>query len=156
MIILGYQGIGKSTLGGHNDVIDLESSNFWNNGKRPDDWYVYYCKVARYLSKQDYIVFVSSHKVVQDELKKCCDSVYTVFPSLALKKDWIEKLRVRYLFTESIKDYKAWKNAEEKYAENISELIMSGFQYYMIESMDYRLQDIVDYLVEFENEWHKK
>lgn len=47
MIIIGYPGIGKSTLGGQNDVIDLDSSNFWNNGKRPDDWYVYYCKVAR-------------------------------------------------------------------------------------------------------------
>ena len=40
MIIIGYQGIGKSTLAGHNSVIDLESGNFWNDGKRIDDWYI--------------------------------------------------------------------------------------------------------------------
>ena len=29
MIVIGYQGIGKSTLKGY---IDLESGNFWYNG----------------------------------------------------------------------------------------------------------------------------
>ena len=156
MIIIGYPGIGKSTLGGHNDIIDLESGNFWKGDNRPEDWYVYYCNVAKQLSKQNYIVFTSSHKVVQEELKKCCESIYVIFPSLALKNEWIEKLRIRYLFTESVKDYRAWKNAEQYYDDSIADLVLSGYQYYMIESMDYKLQDIVDYLVEFENEWHKK
>lgn len=69
MIITGYQGIGKSTLAKTNDkIIDLESSCFWKydlydfekkgEKTRPDDWYVYYCQMAQYLSKQGYIVLV--------------------------------------------------------------------------------------------------
>jgi ABC-type phosphate/phosphonate transport system ATPase subunit len=41
IIIVGYQGIGKSTLAYHNKrVIDLESSNFFVNGERSKDWHV--------------------------------------------------------------------------------------------------------------------
>ena len=69
MIIIGYQGIGKSTLANCNlNYVDLESSNFYIDGKRADDWYKPYCKIAEHLSQQGYYVFVSSHKVVRDEL----------------------------------------------------------------------------------------
>lgn len=41
MIVIGYQGIGKSTLANDNvskiKFIDLESSCFWNDGKRSED-----------------------------------------------------------------------------------------------------------------------
>ena len=71
MVIVGYQGIGKSTLAkNRNGFIDLESSNFFVNGERSPDWYIPYCEIALDLSKQGYDVFVSSHKVVRDELKK--------------------------------------------------------------------------------------
>ena len=47
MIIIGYQGIGKSTLANNkNGYIDLESSSFWNNGTRIPDWHIYYCRIA--------------------------------------------------------------------------------------------------------------
>ena len=37
MIVVGYQGIGKSSMAKYNaDVIDLESGNFWVEGKRID------------------------------------------------------------------------------------------------------------------------
>ena len=52
MIYVGYQGIGKSSLGGTDKYIDLESSNF----KHEDDWYKTYCDVAISLSKQGYDV----------------------------------------------------------------------------------------------------
>lgn len=37
MIIIGYQGIGKSTLAKNSlKYIDLESGNFWINGERDE------------------------------------------------------------------------------------------------------------------------
>ena len=42
MIIVGYQGIGKSSISNPDTrCIDLESGNFFVDGKRPDDWYKY-------------------------------------------------------------------------------------------------------------------
>ena len=66
MIVIGYQGIGKSTLANKDlRFIDLESGNFWVDGKRADDWYKPYCQIAEHLSRQGYIVFTSSHEVVR-------------------------------------------------------------------------------------------
>ena len=157
MIIIGYQGIGKSSIAGRNDIIDLESSNFWHKHKRPDNWYVYYCNIAEHLSKQGYIVFVSSHEVVRNRLRKYSnESVYCVFPSIRLKDEWIDKLHKRYEKTGKDKDFKAWMNAVDRYRENITELMQANIQFYEIRDMDYRLEDIVYYLVEFDSEWHKK
>ena len=157
MIIIGYQGIGKSTIAGKNDIIDLESGNFWYKKQRLKQWYIYYCNIAEHLSKQGYIVFVSSHEVVRKRLRKYCkEPVYSVFPAVDLKKEWIEKLTERYERTKLEKDFKALMNARDCYEENIKEIQRAGFKYFEIRNMDYRLQDIVDYLVAFDTEWNKK
>ena len=82
MIISGYQGIGKSSLAGKNNCIDLESGNFWVDGKRADDWYKPYCQIANHLSQQGYTVFVSSHEVVRKELEKSEDTDYELPPEI--------------------------------------------------------------------------
>lgn len=145
MIVIGYQGIGKSSLAGRDSgCIDLESGNFWHDGVRPDDWYIYYCNIAEHLSKQGFTVFTSSHEVVRNYLKENCkEDVYVIFPSLALKDEWIKKLKDRYRQTGLDKDYKALKNAEDRYEENIEELKNSGFTYCEIDSMDYNLKNIL-------------
>lgn len=157
MIILGYQGIGKSSIAGQNGIIDLESGNFWFAGKRRKEWYVYYCNIAEHLSKQGYTVMMSSHKEVRDYLKIYSkQSVYCVFPALELKDEWLKRLKDRYDQTKLEKDFKAWKNAEDRYSENIKELKEGKLKYYEIRDMDYRLQDIVFYLEGFDKEWGKK
>ena len=157
MIIIGYQGIGKSSIAGRNYVIDLESGNFWFAGKRRKEWYVYYCNIAEHLSEQGYIVFVSSHKVVREYLHNYSkQSLYIVFPAVELKEEWVKRLQDRFNRTKLEKDLKAWKNAEERYKINITDLKKSGIQFYEITDMDYRLQDIVDYLVGFDFEWRIK
>lgn len=150
MIIIGYQGIGKSTLAGRDKCIDLESSNFWVNGKRAEDWYIPYCQIANHLSEQGYTVFVSSHAVVREELKKSQEKVIVICPCPDLKDEWIKKLEDRYLFTKLEKDYKAWKNAEDRYLENINELTDGTFTCCYISDMNYSLQFIVSFFqVEF-------
>ena len=146
MIISGYQGIGKSTLAGKDNCIDLESSNFWEDYKRPDDWYKIYCNIAIELSKQGYIVFVSSHEKVRRELEKSNQLAFAVFPSLHLRDEWVRKLEKRYEESNLYKDYKAYKNAEDHYKENIMEIMRGNLTFYEITKMDYDLKDIVEFL----------
>ena len=146
MIISGYQGIGKSTLAGKNNCIDLESGNFWVDGKRADDWYKPYCQIANHLSEQGYTVFVSSHEVVRKELEKSKEPVYVIFPAIDLKDKWIKKLEDRYNNTKLDKDYRALMNAKDRYKENITELMRGNLKFYEITRINYHLDDIIDYL----------
>lgn len=149
MIVIGYQGIGKSSLAGRNNrFIDLESGNFWVDGKRADDWYKPYCQIAEHLSQQGYIVFTSSHEVVRKQLEKSKETVVLVFPSIDLKDKWIDKLKDRFFRTNSDKDYKALMNAEDRYEENIKELEASNIKYKMtLKDIDYDLEAALIHLI---------
>ena len=146
MIISGYQGIGKSSLAGKNNCIDLESGNFWVDGERADDWYKVYCQIANHLSQQGYVVFVSSHEVVRKELEKSKEQVFVIFPAIDLKDAWIRKLEERYNKTKLDKDYRALMNAKDRYKENITELMRGNLKFYEITKMTYQLDSIIDYL----------
>lgn len=152
MVIVGYQGIGKSTLAKtKNGFIDLESSNFFIDGKRSTDWYIPYCKIALNLSAQGYNVFVSSHEVVRTYLADHhTQELAVVCPSKDLRDEWIEKLARRYQTTNLDKDFKAWKNAVVRYDENIDELLNQyGFDYcVIIDSMNYDLCHLLSGLKE--------
>lgn len=142
MIIVGYQGIGKSTLSKECvKCIDLESSNFWVNGERAENWAEIYANIAVDLSNQGYTVFVSSHKEVRDALKYR-DDVFAIVPSMKLKDEWIKKLRNRYEASGKTKDYKAWKNAEDRYCDNIRE-IRDDIDTYTIQTMEYNLYQML-------------
>ena len=148
MIVVGYQGIGKSTLCKSKNIsfrfIDLESSSFrGKDGARPDDWYIYYCNVAEHLSKQNCVVFVSSHKEVRDILKNSNENVVCVFPSLKIKDEWIKRLENRYNMTKSDKDYRAWKNALQCYDNNVKDLENCGIPFIEIDNMNYKLDEII-------------
>ena len=146
MIIIGYQGIGKSTIAKKsNEYIDLQSGSFWYLHQRPSNWYIYYCQVAEHLSKQGYVVFVSSHKEVREFLRNNSkETIRVIFPSILKRDEWIKKLKDRYEITKEEKDYKAWMNAEDRYHENISELMTCGIPFIEIEDPDhYDLEELV-------------
>ena len=149
MIVVGYQGIGKSTLAGRDHkYIDLESENFWIDGERADDWYKPYCKIAEHLSEQGYIVFVSSHEVVRQYLvENSRELVVLVYPSIVLKEAWIDKLENRYIKSGLEKDYKALMNAKYSYVENIKELQESCIEYKLeINKLSYDLESMLIHL----------
>ena len=149
MIIIGYQGIGKSTLSKKDDIyIDLESSNFWydhgnNKLERDNLWYLPYCNVAEDLSKQGYIVFVSSHKEVRDRLKQSKEKVIAIVPSIKLKDEWIDKLNYRYVMSGLDKDYKALMNAKQRYINNINEIKEDIPFYIELTTMSYDLNKVI-------------
>lgn len=144
MIIIGYQGIGKSTLANKDlRFIDLESGNFWVDGKRADDWYKPYCQIAEHLSKQGYIVFTSSHEVVRNQLVGSTEKVICCAPDLSLEDKWIDKLKNRYEASGLDKDYKAYMNAAARYAENIKEIASGEFEVLWIRDTDYILSEVI-------------
>lgn len=140
MIYVGYQGIGKSTISNfYFNCIDLESGNTFINGKRPENWEALYVNFALSLSKQGYNVFISSHKVVREELNKRNIEFIAIVPSLSLKEDWIDKLHKRYLDSKAEKDYKAYMNAKDCYEENIKDILNDSKDSIVIKTMHYNL-----------------
>lgn len=145
MIIIGYQGIGKSTLAKDSlKYIDLESGNFWINGERDEQWYKPYCNIANHLSAQGYTVFTSSHKEVREELKNSNEIVKIAFPSLELKTDWLIRLTNRYNESMLEKDYKALINASLYYEDNIKDLMNEPFDKIIINNIDYNLRELIE------------
>lgn len=138
--------LGKSTLAFHDEhYIDLESSNFWDDGyHRHEDWYKFYCNIAEDLSRQGYTVFVSSHEVVRNWLKASNERVICIVPALYLEEQWKDKLRRRFFETRTGKDYKAWKNAEESFAENILQILDSDYDAIVIRSVAYELRHEIE------------
>lgn len=150
MIYVGYQGIGKSTLCNNvANCVDLESGNFFVDGKRCDDWYKIYANIASHLSGQGKDVFVSSHKVLREYMAKEGIAFVVIYPSIELKDEWIEKLKQRYELTKKEKDLKALLNAQEKYEENIDDLSKEKSRI-IITSMDYSLSRAIKC---YENIW---
>ena len=144
MIYTGYQGIGKSAIAGKDTFIDLESGNFWIDGKRDDNWFKIYCNIAIHLSNQGYTVLMSSHKAVRDEFNSRNQTFVTISPAPELEEQWIERLQKRYDNDKSEKNYKALENAKDKYQENTKEL-RTEKNSLVISTIDYDLSEVIDY-----------
>ena len=144
MIIIGYPGIGKSTLAvGNNKYIDLESSLFNDiEGEKPKYWYQTYCKIAEDLSSQGYIVFVSCHKEVQNYLYTSDEIVVLCYPALELKNLWFGKLLSRYEQDSSDKNLAALSTSVKNYNTHITALNRSPYTHKIVlKSIDYILDD---------------
>ena len=111
-----------------------------------EDWYIIYCNIARALCRQGFIVCISSHKEVREELaRNPAQNQVIVYPTHILKDKWINKLRYRYEETQSIKDFKALRNAEDCFDGNITDLAnQKGFDKISVGTMDYNLADILE------------
>lgn len=160
LIIIGYPGIGKSSLGTmdsiNQNIIDFESSLFKVNGDRTDNWwYVIYSRQAVSLAKQGFIVCISSHKCVREELAKYDQDgvvIVTIAPSPKLKEEWIARLKDRYLEDPSEKNIDALRNAEDSYDEDIEDIASDpNFSHIYLESTNYHLRSIINKLYKIFN-----
>jgi len=151
MIIIGYPGIGKSTLvkqnrqiDGHG-FIDLESSHF-SHFNATEKWYIQYCNVAISLHEQGFYVFVSSHKeVIKNLMERVPEECMFVYPDIKLKDEWIEKLRERWINSadpaEETKNKRAYDRVNKHFDEDIQELMLRS-KYrdkVVLKCMDYNL-----------------
>lgn len=145
-VIVGFPGVGKSALAYNNDyVIDLDSSLFNVNDKKPEGWEIQYCNVARWLCRCGFTVCVSAHKEVRKELlRKPADEQILVYPSLDLKNEWCLNLSMNYHF--SIPDVKRlrYEYIKRNYDDSIKELMSeTGFKHIVIEDMGYYLAEML-------------
>lgn len=146
MIVIGFPGIGKTTLAG-DGFIDLESSNFVrSDGKRDEEWYITYGRIAEDLSRQGYTVFVSSHELVQHFFKTSNEEVVAVFPTADLWKEWANKLAERYFTDPSEKNKRAAVFMYQHGRTALKELREAGFRNIELGSMDYWLEGYLRYL----------
>ena len=150
MIIMGYPGVGKTHLVefgekyGDKSYVDLRSEWFTGkNGTKSRNWALMYAKCAEGLSKQGFVVLISTHAAVQIELTKTKEYVMAVFPSKKLKEDWLVKLRNRWMYTKDDKDYRAYRSAADGYDEQIDILMDSPFEKVEITHMNYELSSLL-------------
>jgi hypothetical protein len=157
MVIIGYQGIGKSTTSKHLDnCIDLESSNFWieteEGREKCKQWESVYAKIALDLSSQGNIVFVSSHASVRKAIYKYNigykEDVVVVYPDQSIREEWLKRLKARYKKDPSTKNESAYNFAKDNYDESIQGLIddadLYNFKKACIYDIDYDLKEIID------------
>ena len=155
MIIIGYPGIGKTSLAGrYKEYIDLESSN-WNNPDniKPANWWWSYGKVAEDLSRQGYRVFVSCHPSVQKYFEESNEYVMVIYPSIELKEEWIKRVSDRYERVPSIKNLSALNNVELYYDKQIKSLNNSPFENKLVlKDINYTLDNEIDSVIWGEQE----
>ena len=147
MIIIGYPGVGKTSLAGrYNQYIDLESSHFNDAfGQKPDGWFIPYCKVAEDLSRQGYRVFVSCHKEVQEYFNKSDEYVMVLYPAMKLKEQWLDRVKRRFENDPSMKNKKAMENVEKYWDIQINSLRNSPFENKLVlGNMNYTLDNEID------------
>lgn len=96
-IICGFAGCGKSTLGHkRKGVVDLESTPF------NKDWKTY-VRVANHMKNSGYIVLVSCHKELREELHNQNIEYYLAIPTINEKTIYLNRYRHRGNSEEFIK-----------------------------------------------------
>lgn len=152
LIICGYPGVGKSSVAGWNNCIDLESSFFTHSipdgiersWSWEDEWCPAYCEVAISLAKQGFIVLTSTHLAVLNYFAKHCPSLAIVFcPRFEMKEEWSKRLFERWLRTKDEKDLRAFEGAINYWDKKIDYAINCGLRAYAPDNIDYNLKDYI-------------
>ena len=165
IIICGFPGIGKSSIAGWNNCIDLESSNFSRieNGyissgpvRVSFDWASLYCELAVQLASQGYTVLTSTHSKVIDIFTACenngmwTDTVVgaVIFcPHVHWKDEWIERLKKRYDKDPSGKNARALYFASYQWDKIYSLVTNETLPVVQPDSVQY---DLKDYILEMQ------
>lgn len=153
MIIFGYPGIGKTTLTTSEDyktnfvngVIDLDSM-FFSDLDDPY-WFKRYTNLAEYISKQGYLVMISTHEKVVSSLKKSPEKKLIIVPSPKIKDKWVERLDKRRQKTNLFKDKRAYLHVKEHFDSDYEMLKKASewpkYDILELDSMNYSLSDIL-------------
>ena len=147
MIIMGYPGIGKTTVSKDDyRFIDLDSDAFKHRGLfRDKNWAEHYCNTALFLSGQGYCVFVSTHPEVRRKIISMEPCSVLCYPHIELKEDWIRRLHERYDGMRNRQTHNAWRRAADFYESDIQELMACSAcrNHIILSSMDYNLKRVI-------------
>ncbi len=115
MIICGYAGTGKSTAAKKMvGVVDLESTPFQK------DWETY-ARVAKHMSDQGYIVLVSCHREIREELHRIGADYIVVYPEKNQKeiyrRRYIERGNTEEFIETQMKHWDEWVGATQSWLD---------------------------------------
>lgn len=147
MIIMGYPGIGKTTVSREDyRFIDLDSGNPLLRGLFPrKNWEHGYCDIAMYLHWQGYFVLVSCHPKVVSNLLARAEMACICYPDISLKDEWTLRLYNRYMDMRNRATHDAWRRAKDHFEEDVEELGKHKCHQIILPSMDYNLKrDILE------------
>ena len=154
-VYCGYPGVGKSSIAGEwifdkNDgydhtIIDLESSLMRSyTGQKPDNWAEIYVRYVEDLINQGVNVMCSTHPEVRAELECRGIEYINIFPALAIKYWWVDRLQARWKNDPSDKNKAAYDRAVNWYEHDINDL-MTNDKYISIGiERFYDLRDIIE------------
>ena len=153
MILVGYYGIGKSTLCERNPTfIDLESKFFrdrgndagWLGGKKGLNNYIWLIKTFNDSKRH---VFVSSDSEIRFALLNeegiNRDDIVYICPEKTLKDIWLSKLYKRWIDTSDKKDWFSYIHATKKYADDIESMKRDHIKTIWIKDAEYDLNDLI-------------
>ena len=155
LIVCGYPGVGKSSIAGWNNCIDLESSwfSYDKNGNRiyPDEeWVEEYCSMAINLASQGFTVLLSTHQAVINQLREVKWILYrdrvrvVIFvPRSDMKKAWVERLVNRYIESDQDVDLRAFVGGIQYWESKMATIRHSDFPVYCPDSIDYDFRDYI-------------
>ena len=153
LIVCGYPGIGKSSIAGWNNCIDLESSLFSHDEdsrrKSDNNWVREYCDLAYYLALQGYTIMTSTHIAVIDYFDRFKVTYYkdvpiVIFcPRYDMKKAWAIRLVNRYLNSENKKDLRAFQGVIEDWDKKLDHCFRTGLHVHCPDEIDYDLRDYI-------------
>lgn len=154
LIICGYPGIGKSSIAGWNNCIDLESSYFSRDEEGfalwDEDWVTKYCKLAFDIARQGFTVLLSCHVTVRNKLKEIkmkseyfYPPVVIFCPRADMKEVWGIRLMKRYNETNLDEDFRALEGGIHYWNKNMVHMGEQGFPIYCPNSINYDLRDYV-------------
>ena len=111
IIISGFAGIGKTGLVehasfyDHKKIFDLSSSYFRKN----DGWEKVYCDIVEAIAKEYDYIFISTHKLVVDEMLRRGIKFYLVYPMRYCRDEYLLRFIERGNSDEYIKKFiKNW------------------------------------------------
>jgi len=149
MIFCGYAGVGKSTaarklLG----VVDLESTPFQR------DWETY-ARVAKHMSDQGYVVLVSCHNELREELRRIGAPYIVVYPEKNQKeiyrRRYIERGNTQEFINTQMEHWDEWVGAtqewkdEDGWTQEESVIFLTTRSSGRIETMTDFLDDLFEY-----------
>lgn len=116
MIFCGYAGVGKSTAASKFvGVVDLESTPFQK------DWETY-ARVAKHMSDQGYIVLLSCHKELREELRRIGTDYIVVYPEKNQKeiyrRRYIERGNTEEFIETQMKHWDEWVGATQSWLDD--------------------------------------
>lgn len=148
LIICGYPGVGKSSVAGWKNCVDLESSNFSHDDTGflldPNDWVPKYCTVAMDLAKQGFTVLCSTHgdvihcfESMSAKLPEQVGGIVIFYPRPWMKSRWIERLKDRCVSNPSKRNKRAYEHALRYFDNDLEFLGATSLPCFRPKGMEY-------------------